>query len=483
MLRATGVLVLSSIVTTLGAIVATKVWALRVGAPGLGDMALLQSLLGIVSLITGAGAGSGIIQFGTRMEDDGDGHAFGTLYAAAWVIVVIGGILGTVTLLVLRECVSQLVLGSTSHENEVPIICIALFLTLANGVQLGSLNAIHNVGAMAKCAGISGFSGSAVSCVAVLILGMPGIPWAFLASTATSCIVSTIFVRRLHRGIRRRHPWCEVLPRVQTLLRFGIPFAASTLFSAGVQLVMPIFVLHSLGSSCVGFYRAATAIGCTYIGFLLLSLAQDFYPRVLAAIPNGRSELSDLMNRELRLVLLVGTPLVVVTMSLAPVAVPVLYSIRFLPAVEILRWQLIGDIFRLSSWTMSFVALARCGSMAFLLTEIVGGVSTLVASWVCMRDFGIAGAGIGYLIGYVAYFAVVSWLIRYKVGISITSSNLAFLGFAIAVTSLLRLMPMAGFEGMVLPFGVIAAVTAGSYAAVVLANDGMKPQPAARLAP
>ena len=53
------------------------------------------------------------------------------------------------------------------------------------------------------------------------------------------------------------------------MLRFGLPYTASMLVGTGVVLVMPVLVLHVVGSASVGYYRAAATIGIAYLGFLL----------------------------------------------------------------------------------------------------------------------------------------------------------------------------------------------------------------------
>lgn len=433
-------------------------------------MALLQGSLGLAALVAGLGVSSGLIQFGARFQHADDAASLRSLYRAAWLIVAGSGLVVTVVMLAFRNFVRQVMLGPQSPGSAVYIICVALFLTLAAGVQMGLLNALHNVGAMVLCSGISAASGSLVACAIVFISGVSGIEYAFLALSLMSALVSSTFVRFLFRGGRADCTWGQAFGRVTALLKFGVPFTASTLFGSGVQLVMPIVVLRCLGSYNVGFYRAATAIGFTYLGFLLVSLAQDFYPRIIAT-KEETGKLTDLVNQELRMVLLLGTPLVMTTLSASRCAVPLLYTIRFLPAVEILRWQLMGDVFRLSAWTMSFVILARCGSGVFLTTEIVGGLTTFIASWLSIRYFGVAGAGIGYLAGYIVYFSVVAAFIGHKLGVYMTRANVILLISSVGLTLFLRLLPVTGLQSIVLPVGLSVSATAAILSALALARD------------
>jgi O-antigen/teichoic acid export membrane protein len=461
---------LSAVVTTACAIVSAKIWATSVGPTGVGEMALLQGLVGIAAIAFGVGASSGLIQFGSLVQDSDKPGDVLSLYKAAWIVVATGGLMAAGLLLLFRKEVSTYLVGNGSRQGDVMIVSVALGLTLVNGIQMGMLNALHRVREMALCAVISALGANLLASLVVLTWGVPGIPYAFLASTSITTVVSWLFVKHLHLHATVADCWKQTFGWVKSLLKFGIPYTASNLFGTGVQVVMPMVVFRCLGADSVGFYRAGTAIGFTYIGFLLVSLAQDFYPRVVKCRSDS-SKLRVLMNGELHIVLLVGTPMVLITLSLAPVAVPILYSVKFLPAVDMLRWQLMADIFRLSSWTMSFIILARCGSLTFLGIEVVGGVSILLASWLGMRCFGMTGIGVGFLVGYVTYFLLVAFIIRSRLGLSWTRGNKLLLAAAVASTIVFRVIPLLARQGVYIPVGIVASTVAASYGIAALTMD------------
>src|SRR5205085_6196082 len=79
----------------------------------------------------------------------------------------------------------------------------------------------------------------------------------------------------------RRPPRSTLFPYTTLFrsLHFGVPFTGSMLVGAGVQMLMPVLVLHALSRADVGFYRAAAAVAVNYLSFLLTAMGQDFYPR------------------------------------------------------------------------------------------------------------------------------------------------------------------------------------------------------------
>jgi PST family polysaccharide transporter len=232
------------------------------------------------------------------------------------------------------------------------------------------------------------------------------------------------------------------------------------LVGGGVLLLVPVLVLHALGQKDVGFYRAASAISITYLGFLLNSMAQDYYPRV-SAVNEQPSELSRLVNEQLRLVLLLGGPVILGMLALVPYLVPLIYSEQFAPTIDLLEWQLIGDLFKLSSWTMAFVILARNGSGTFFMTELCGGALMLVSSWLGMRWFGLSGLGVGFVLTSAAYCLICWGMLRRSLGLCWTTTNMLLFAILVAATLVVRALPYVGLGNFRSPIALGFAALAG----------------------
>jgi PST family polysaccharide transporter len=66
-------------------------------------------------------------------------------------------------------------------------------------------------------------------------------------------------------------------------------------------------------------------------------------------------------------------------MAMAPWAIRLLYTASFAPAVEVLRWQVLGYVLRVASWPLGFVILAAGDGTTFFWSES--------ASWFVMAAF------------------------------------------------------------------------------------------------
>ncbi len=245
-----------------------------------------------------------------------------------------------------------------------------------------------------------------------------------------------------------------------SLLRFGGPYTASQLVGTGVQLALPLLVFYSLDQENVGFYRAAVAVANGYLGFLLIAMGQDYYPRVSAS-RDRPDELTHLVNQQHRLVMLLAVPIILGTLALAPYLVPVIYSPQFAPTIEVLEWLLIGDLFKFSSWTMGYVILAQSGSITLFLVELIAGVNILAFSWLGMLWFGIEGLGIAFLATYLLHYVIVWIIVRREIGLVWTIENKRRLLIAVLAALVIRALPFTGLQNFRSPVALTLAVLIG----------------------
>jgi O-antigen/teichoic acid export membrane protein len=467
--RATAILTSSSVASILLSLISAKVMALYIHPDGYGYYGLLQSFVAVSSLIGGMGMATGIVRLGAAAASRDEVTRIASLRKASWLIFVVFSVFAASVLFAARNGISQLVLGRSDHGGMIMLMGIATLFTVAANLQVGTLNAYHRVTALAKYGVFNTFLSSGVGIASVIIWRARGIPVAILGGAIATWTVSQLF---LNHEIGRAGPvsFAEVLVDAKALMRFGTPYMASMFVGTGVQMILPILVLHLLDAESVGYYRAAAGISVGYLGFLITAMGQDYYPRV-SAIASQPAQLVSLINAQHRLVMLLAIPMILGTLTLAPYLVPLIYSAKFHATVDILEWQLIGDLFKFSSWTMSFAILARCSTSMYFLVECIGGVVTLSTTWLCVKWVGIPGLGISFLVTYVVYYCVVWIVIRREIPLrwTITNRCLMLLGIIGAMT--IRILPSTQFSHDRTAIALVLALAASISSIMILWRD------------
>lgn len=470
-LRNTIILSGSSFVSVAVGLVSAKVWALLMGPSGIGYLGLLQGLIGLIGLLAGMGVGAGLISAGARTLAAGDRAGFAALRKAGWLLFWAAGGLAVLIMVLLRVPISRVMLGGPEHAGDVVLMSVALLFSLAYGVQVSLLNAHHRVSALARVGALNSLLSTAVSLLLVWLLRERGIAWAVIGGSAAGWAVSAYFLQRETGGPRGQARAVVTRPALvaatRSLLHFGPSYAMSQVLSSGVQFALPALVLAVLGIDNVGFYRSAISVAGVYLGFLLVAMGQDYFPR-LSAVSDQPRELGRLVNQQHRLAMLIAIPMILTTMAVAPYLVHVIYSPAFAPAVGVLEWLLIGDIFKFSSWSIGFVVLARRRGRTLFLVELLAGVNFLWTAVVGMRWLGLEGVGVGQVLTYIIHFAVVWAIVRREIGLELTTENKLMLLAGAAAALVIRTLPLVGLEQFKTPVALVLAVLAAAFSVATL---------------
>ncbi len=457
--RATAILGSSSLVTITVGLVSSKVWALLLGPGGLGLMGLLQGLVGLSGLVAGLGIGVGVVRLGANALARDSLGEMAALRKAAWILFAATGGCSLLVLIAFRAVVSQYMLGTPAYAGSVVLVGLSLVFSLAAGMLLSLLNAYHRVSALAWVTIINSIGSAAISILLVWLWGERGIALALIGGAVVNWLAAWMYVRRELPPASVRPRQRDVLRAARALLRFGLPYTGSMIVGSGVQFLLPVLILHFLNKESVGFYRAAIAVSVGYIGFLLTAMGQDYYPRA-AAISHQPAALVRLVNEQHRFIMLLGVPMIMTALALSSYLVPLVYSPQFSPAVPVLEWQLIGTLFKFSSWTMSYVILARCGSTTYFCTELVAGLVTVSATWLGLQWLGLMGVGVGFFITYVIYYLVVWILLRREIEFRWTRENTSLLLVSVLAALIIRSMPAVGLAVLHLPVALLFAALA-----------------------
>jgi antigen flippase len=412
----------SSLVTILAGVVTSKVAAVKLGPSGLGLLALLQGVVALGSIIASVGVGSAVVRFGAQAIAAQDEEELARTWTGAWALFWAVTVPAAVLIFLFRSPVAAVLVGGRENSAAVGWISPALVFSLAGALNGMFINAHQRVSLLARLAIYGAFVQTTSTVAIILSLGRAGIPFAILSGSVITWAISRWLLVR-HLGKARTSRLSEAKTMVRSLVAFGAPYTLGAMVTSGAQVLLPVMVVTFLDEANVGYARAAWAIGVTYLGFLLSGMSQDYYPR-LAAAAHDHDRMNRMVNRQLDVMYLIATPIIFLGMALARFGLPILYSGSFAPAAGILEWQLVGDVFKLTSWALAFTILARGRTVTYLAVESIGGVLLLGTAVPALKLLGVSGVGVGYAVTYLLYCGVVYVVVRGATGFHFTSDNL-----------------------------------------------------------
>lgn len=386
-----------------------KVLAILLGPSGVGLLSIYNSLQGMVQQTAGLGMGSsGVREIAScRGEEATLSRVRRVLFAAH----LVQGALAMIAVWLLREQIANWLFGDTARATEVGLIGIAILLALLASAQTALLQGMRQIGDLGRVTVIGAFFGTVAGLTAVWVQGESGLIWFILVQPLATVLIALHYTRRLPKPTVARLSLFETWEVWKPMAKLGAAFMLGGLATAATLLLVRGRISQELGLDAAGHFAAAWGITMTYVGFLLGAMGADYYPR-LAEVIHDKVAAVRLMNDQAQLGLAIGGPVLLLLIGLAPWVITLLYSEEFGPAVTLLQWQTVGNVFKIASWALGFSIVASARSKTFLLVQVNFNILFLLMLWPTLASFGIIAAGPAFTIAYILHFALLYLIVR-----------------------------------------------------------------------
>ncbi|MDP3197164.1 O-antigen translocase [Tabrizicola sp.] len=469
-LRSSSIIGGAQVINIAVGLVKMKVVALLLGPAGVGLIGLYLSLIQTSSSVAAMGLGNvGTRQIAVAHAAGGDVAVGRTRRALFWGTMLLA-LTGAALFWLASGWIARVILADETRANDVAWLSLGVALTVAAGSQGALLTGLRRIGDIARINAGAGVIGAALGILALWLWGAQGLIAMVLIAPVVTFMLGHLYVARLGApaGPPIRLP--EMAREWKTMLTLGFAFMFSGLVTTLGHLAARTLVQRELGTEALGQFQAASAIGMTYLGFVLSAMGTDYYPRLTAAI-GDRTTATRLVNEQTEVALLLCAPVLLAMLGLAPWVIHLLYSAEFAPAVEILRWQLLGDILKVMSWPLGFVLLAVGAGKTFILTESLGMGVFVLGVLIGLPLMGVTATGVAFLALYVAYLPLV-WLlggrmIGFRWTRAVKAQALAVIGAAVAVDIASRSSELLGAVlglGLALATGIWALLRLSTMA-------------------
>lgn len=405
----------ASIINILIGLFKIKVVAVLLGPAGIGLIGLLQNVMSMTSSVASMGMGTAGTRQIAEANAEGDQQGITVARRALFWGTMVLAVLGGLVVWLFREPLASTFLDDQSKSSWIGWLSIGVVLAVASGSQTALLNGMRKIVDLAKLRIYSALFATVLGIVAVWIWQEQGLIFFVISVPIATFVLGHVYVSRLPKITVERTPVSALKKQWKALLQLGFAFMVAGLAVTLGQLAVRTLVQNRLGSTDLGLFQAAWNISMTYIGFVLSAMGADYYPRLTGVIKDQAATIR-LVNEQTEIALLLAGPILLAMLTLAPWVLTLLYSSDFVPAVQILRWQILGDILKVISWPLGFVVLAAGASKTFLLFESIVMFVFYTFTWLAIDNIGIQATGIGFFIMYLIYLPVVYLWAKYKIG-------------------------------------------------------------------
>lgn len=450
---------LSSVFNMLLVVARAKILAMFLGPSGVGLVAQINTFDTLISTLASVGIGYGITNLVSRSQGCKGNpiNEANTIQTGGYLLLLIY----TPVLLAIGICSSSLANVLLGNKALAPLFLLVsfgllykIFSFFIESIMQGH-KAIRGI-AQARA------TGAALGFVAVIPLAWSlGVTGAVMGIAMWYIFLCAAFMFFCYRsGINWFALWSKgrfSLHQARIIINFGFMMFLSNSINALVLLLIRTQVVRYIGPDANGIYQVVWAVSSQFLILVPLSLWSYAYPRLSEIISDERLLRSEL-DQVLRLGLLLIVPLITIVVSTRSVLVKVLYTAEFLAATELILVQVWGDLLRLITWWLELPLYASGNILKVFMIEVSWNSVYLLIGSVLLRNAGLQGLCVSYIIAGLMSIVVALWIHRKHWYVSLSGSNLSMFVKGALLVAVSSMIPQKNT-----PLIIAAALAMGAF--------------------
>ena len=393
----------ASILAAVAGFVRIKLFAVFLGAAGVGVISQLQSLHNTLNVVAMLGLGTGISREVARRHAAGDTAGVRAVMATSRGIAGLAAIVLTLAVVVFARPLSLFLFDDPGHAWLLWLAIPALFCNTMIRILAETLNGHTDYAVNARVTVLSALFAAAVLVPLLPWLGLRGAALSLPAALVLSWMAMSWHFRRARPELRGSgfalHP-----PTAGALLAIGgAALVMATADQLGLLVVRSRLIgLHGVEAN--GWFQGVWGLSQYILNVAIAFQLSYSFARANAA--SGRAELIAETNRTVRMTLLMMAPMTAAMILLRGPLIDLFLSAEFRPALPLFAPTAAGTLMRAAGLAVGIGALAVAPLRVWLALGLSGPFTFLAAYLLLSERWGVEAAPIGYAISGAVHLSV-----------------------------------------------------------------------------
>ncbi|UUC45479.1 oligosaccharide flippase family protein [Flavobacterium cerinum] len=408
-LKATSIFGGVQVFNILVSIIRSKIIAVLIGPAGMGIAGLLNATLNLIGGFSNLGLETSAVKDISIAKTQGP-EKVARIIKVFSTLLFWAGILGAGITILLSPWLSQLSFGNYEYIFSFILVAIALFFRQLSVRNTTILQGLQNHKYFAK----SSLYGNAIGLLLIVPLyyfwKTEAIAPVIIATYLIMYLVTAFFVKKLQiKKVSLASG--EIVQEGKSMLQLGFMLSLNSIYILIAGYILQIFISNTGSVSEVGLFNAGFVIINTYVGLIFNAMGTDYYPK-LAAISSDLQKINVFVNQQIYVAVLLITPVIIAFIIVMPYMIIALYSAKFLPIIAMVKWGIVGMLFKAVSWSLGYIMIVKDDSRMFIKTALFFNSLSILLNLLGYYYYGLEGLGISSLLYYIIHLVVIIAITR-----------------------------------------------------------------------
>lgn len=377
-----------------------KVIALYLGAEGMGQLGQFMSLSTMVYMVAGGGVGNAVIKYVAEYSSKPK-KLLRFVSVAATYSALFSGLICVIGVVFSKE-IAQVVFKSPDMFWVIVVLSVAQILFSFVNLVVGVSNGLMQTEIYSKVQIVGSMLGLPIIWVLISQFGLIGAAFSVVVMYAITSVPALYFFMR-SAFLGRVKLIKLVAIEYKNLSAYTLMMLTSAMTFPVVEMIIRHLLIASDGYVAAGVWQGAIKLSSAYLGFFTVFLAYYFMPSISRL--DNKAEIGRVTVKFLVSVgLLFGIGASIFYMG-REILIPLILADSFGSLSDVIVFQLVGDFFRILSYVIGFVVVAKAATKIYIASELLQNSLFLLFSVLMLRKYGdIEAVMIAYAVAYIVYF-------------------------------------------------------------------------------
>ncbi|WP_344851693.1 O-antigen translocase [Pedobacter jeongneungensis] len=388
--------------------VASKAIAIFTGPAGVALIGAFANFISVVLSFANGAITSGVVKYTAEFNNDED--ELKKIFRTSFLISLFCSIIVGVILLIFAKNFSNLILTNDVYTNPIRILGLTIVLYSLNSLLISILNGKGQIRLYTWVNTIGSIIGLIFTIVLVYFYKVQGALYALVLSQSIVFFITLVLIVK--------SPWFSIdyfkgpLDKIvaMKLGHFSLMAIVTALTMPVAQIILRNMLISNLGINAAGIWQGMMRVSDGYLMLITTALSTYYLPKLSSLIKD--TEIKNEIFRGYKIIL----PLVflgcILIYFLRFFIIRILYTPEFNEMQSLFLWQLVGDFFKMASWMLAYLMLAKAMTKAYIIVEVVFSLGYVLLSYYLTTNFGLKGISIAFACNYFLCFIAMIIIFR-----------------------------------------------------------------------
>ena len=388
-------------------LVRNKVVAMLLGPEGMGLASLFQTTVNFISQSTNLGVSFSAVRNVSELFDTGDEARIAHFIKVVRAWSLLTGLVGMLLCILIGPLLSNFTFSWGDHTLHFVLLSPLVALLAVTGGETAILKGARQLKSLAVIQVYGMLSALVIAIPVYFFFGQSGIVPVMVLMGLTMLLLT---IQRSYRLYPLRLAGAKgVLGEGMGMVRLGVAFTLAGVLGSGAEFVIRTYLNNVSDLETVGLYNTGYILTMTYAGLVFSAMETDFFPR-LSAVNSQWQNCNDIINKQIEVSLLLISPMLVAAQFAMPFVIPILFTTKFMPVVDMVRILLLAIYLRAIKLPISYLPLAKGDSLSYLFLEAVYDILVVLLVIWGYSHWQLLGTGVAITISAVFdYFMIMGY--------------------------------------------------------------------------